>query len=82
MIRIRRLLTILAAALLAGAPGLAAQADTPNPFGQPHVEGHQRERLRDDHFGWHRGRHLERRGERLHHRHRHHGYYHRRDGRI
>ena len=33
MIRMRRLLSVVAAGLLAGVPRLAAQADTPNPFG-------------------------------------------------
>jgi Ni/Co efflux regulator RcnB len=96
MIGTRRLLTILAAALLAGAPGLAAQSDTPNPFGQPRAEGQQRQGARDDHPRWRRGRHLERRGERaerrgerwerhgerLRHHHQHRRYHRRQDGRV
>jgi Ni/Co efflux regulator RcnB len=95
MIGTRRLFTMLAAALLAGAPGLAAQADSPNPLGQPRAERQQRERLREDHPRWRRGRHLERRGERWERRgyrmerraerfrhHHHHHYHHRQDGRI
>ena len=65
MIRMRRLLSVVAAGLLAGVPRLAAQADTPNPFGVPRAERQHEERFRGDHPRWHRGRHLERRSERL-----------------
>jgi hypothetical protein len=64
MIRMRRLLGVVAAGLLAGAPRLAAQTDAPNPFGVPRAEGQQNERARgdrDERPRWHRGRHLERR---------------------
>jgi hypothetical protein len=62
MIRMRRLFSVVAAGLLAGAPSLVAQADTPNPFGVPRAERQQDERFRGDRPRWHRGRHLERRG--------------------
>jgi hypothetical protein len=61
MIRMRRLFSVVAAGLLAGAPSLVAQADTPNPFGVPRAERQQDERFRGDRPRWHRGRHLERR---------------------
>jgi hypothetical protein len=64
MIGMRRLLGLVAAALLAGAPGLVAQTGTPNPFAVPRAGQPREERLREDHPRWHR-RELERRGERL-----------------
>jgi Ni/Co efflux regulator RcnB len=65
MIRMRRLFTAMAAALLAGAPTLAAQSDAPNPFGVPGAGQQRGDRPENDHPRWHRGRHLERRGERM-----------------
>lgn len=65
MIRMRRLLTAVAAALLAAAPTLAAQADAPNPLSRPQVERQRDERFRGEHLRWHRGRQFERRGARM-----------------
>jgi hypothetical protein len=65
MIRMRRLFTAVAAALLAGAPALVAQRDAPSPFGVPGAGQQRDDRLGSDHPRRHRGRHLERRGERM-----------------
>jgi Ni/Co efflux regulator RcnB len=60
MIGMRRLLTLMAAGLLAGAPRVAAQADAPNPFNLPRPEaGRDARQLR------HPGRRLELRAERM-----------------
>jgi len=60
MIGMRRLLTLMAAGLLAGAPRVVAQADAPNPFNLARPEaGRDAQQLR------HPGRRMEFRAERM-----------------
>jgi len=65
MIRMRRLFTVVAAGLLAGAPALAAQTEAPNPFGVAGAGQQQDARVRDGHPRWRRGERMERRGRRM-----------------